>query len=117
MNIEERVMTLARQHCQLNTHEWPEDYEVEKPENPDVLKTAWRREMDRIDTEIGRLTAIDPWLVTSYYWNCVYEPSKTLTPEEWIKWIFFGKVTSKDQDGNVQVHYTKENGVFGYGIK
>ena len=96
-DIETRCMTLARQYCELNLFQWPDDYpgkpenwdnmtEKEKYENGDI-STAMRHISKLIEMESG----VDSWYITNYYWNCYFRENK-LTPEEWIEFAFFRSV-------------------------
>ena len=75
-----------------------------------------RPEMDKILYKIQQLTYIDPWLIINYYWNCEFLDHRK-TVEEWIKWIFYGKISATNEKGETVTKYIKDGEVCGYQMK
>ena len=101
INIEEKAMKFARQWCDLNNWEWPDDLDG-KPDGFDKMSAEEKHKvirpiMDDIDKTISELCHINSWYVTNYYWNC-YHREDALSHDAWIKWILFGKVTVNGED-------------------
>ena len=108
LSFKDKIIQLARQHCELNSWEWPDDLDGEplgfdKLQNIDEMHDVIHPIMENIEEEIYSLTHIDPWLITNYYWNCYYNGKQTA--EDWLDWIFFGKIRDI---------YIKEKEVAGY---
>ena len=103
-------MRLARQWCELNDWSWPDDLSGEplgyENASSDQKHSAVRFSMKMIESEIYKLTYIDPELITNYYLNCYYLDDAN-TPQEWIEWIFFGKLPNSGK-------CMKENEYCGY---